>query len=33
MRDYSKPNTVSNIRIYGSIKNKDILLYDDMLDT
>ncbi len=32
-RDHSKSNSVSKIRVYGSIKNKDILLYDDMLDT
>jgi len=32
-RDYSKPNTVNETKIYWDVEWKDILIYDDMLDT
>lgn len=32
-RDYTKPNSVSKIEVYGNVIDKDIILYDDILDT
>ncbi len=32
-RNYSKPNCVENIEILGDIKNKEIYIIDDMIDT
>jgi ribose-phosphate pyrophosphokinase len=32
-RDYSKANTVERIDIIGDVKNKDVILIDDMIDT
>jgi ribose-phosphate pyrophosphokinase len=32
-RNYSKPNNVENIEILGDVKEKDIYIIDDMIDT
>jgi ribose-phosphate pyrophosphokinase len=32
-RDYSKPNSVSDALLLGSVRGKDVLLIDDMVDT
>jgi len=32
-RNYSKPNCVENIQILGDIKDKDVYIIDDMIDT
>jgi ribose-phosphate pyrophosphokinase len=32
-RDYTKPQSVSKIKVYGSVNKKDVILYDDILDT
>ena len=32
-RDYSKVNSVEEIFVHGDVKDKDILIHDDMLDT
>jgi ribose-phosphate pyrophosphokinase len=32
-RDYRKPNCVKNVEILGDIKNKDVFIIDDMIDT
>ncbi len=32
-RDYSKPNSVNKINVYNDISWKDLIIYDDILDT
>ena len=32
-RDYSIPNSVNEINIYGDISGKHVIIHDDMLDT
>jgi len=32
-RDYSRPNAVKSLRVLGDVKDRDVLIVDDMIDT
>jgi len=32
-RDYTKPNSIAEIRVLGDVKDKKVIIFDDMIDT